>query len=131
MRAPPASFATSWQRAATSGRRAPSRCRRRATEAPPGIPDGADGGGACRRRARPASEFLHPGPQVELLGPGAARLAVEAIVVFGDGVGIEHVVRYSAAASVLDGFGRADAAIDEHVGHVYALRVQFASHALG
>src|SRR5262244_2136708 len=69
------------------------------------------------------SELLHPGAELDLPGPGAARLAVNMEVGFGDGVGIEVVV--GAAA------GRADGAIDDEMRDVDVLGRELARHALG
>src|SRR6516162_3766139 len=107
--------APSFQRAAESrswAPMAPSFAWRRRTEPP----------FSHREPAKPPdSEFLHPGPEVELQSPGALRLAVEMPVAAGDGVG-----REPAFLGIL-----ADAAIDDDVGDMDALWSQLARHALG
>src|SRR3954464_12997408 len=73
------------------------------------------------------SKLLHPWPQFQLPGPGAARLLQYIPVVQRNRVGIEHRVR------PVGGLGAncaADAAVDHEMRDVNALRRQFARHAL-
>src|SRR5580693_5296343 len=73
------------------------------------------------------SKLLHPWPQFHLPGPGAARLLQDAPIAFRDRVGIEHGVR---AIGWVDAGRAADAAINDEMRDVNALRRQFARHAL-
>src|SRR5215468_4091396 len=73
------------------------------------------------------SELFDPGPQLHFPGPGAARLLQHVPVAQRDGVGIEHGVR------PVGGFGprcAADAAVDDEMRDMNALRRQLARHAL-
>src|SRR5438128_1161620 len=73
------------------------------------------------------SEFLHPGPQLDLPRPGAAGLMDEMHVAAGDRVGIERAVRTVARVRPV----RApDAAVDHDMRHMNALRRKLARHAL-
>src|SRR5215210_5560150 len=47
----------------------------------------------ARRKLCGRSEGLDPGPQLDLPGPGAARLAQDLDVALGDRVGVERAVR--------------------------------------
>src|SRR5580700_2412918 len=73
---------------------------------PRGCDDGAQSPGAF------ASKLLHPWPQLELEGPGAAVLLHEVQVARGHGVGIEQGV---GAVGGLRAPGAADAAVDHHM----------------
>src|SRR5260370_32692526 len=73
------------------------------------------------------SELLHPGPQLDLPGPGAARLVQQVHIAFGDRVGVEQAV------GLVGGLGAAvaaDAAVDYHVRDMDALRGELPPHAL-
>src|SRR5262249_37901764 len=76
-----------------------------------------------------ASELLDIGPEIQLERPHARRLQVQLIVRLRDRVGIEHCIRaalgYAAALAVA-----LDLAVDDDVGYVDALRLEFARHAL-
>src|SRR5258708_3681797 len=77
-------------------------------------------GGRARCRVRPSrgSELLDPGPELDLRGPGAARLAQHMKIGLGDGVGVEHRV------GLVGGLGApraADAAVDDEMRDVNAL----------
>src|SRR6266849_8912959 len=73
-------------------------------------------------------KLLHPRPQFQLPGPGAARLLQHVPVTEGNGVGVEHrirpVLRFGAR-------GASKAAVDDEMRDVNSLRRQFARHALG
>src|SRR3954447_11695143 len=74
-----------------------------------------------------SSKLLHPGPQLQLPAPGAARLLQHVPVALRDGIGIEHRIR------LLRRFRARyapDAAIDHEMRDMDALRRQFARHAL-
>src|SRR5262249_6501953 len=75
-----------------------------------------------------ASELLHPRPQFDLPGPGAAGLMDEVHVALGDGVGIERAV---GSVGGVGAVRAPDAAVDHDVSHVDALRRKLARHALG
>src|SRR5438445_1222617 len=73
------------------------------------------------------SKLLHPWPQLDPPGPGAARLLQHVPVTLRDGVGVKHGMR------AIRGFGThraADAAVDDKMPDVNALRRQLARHAL-
>src|SRR5580704_11322412 len=72
-------------------------------------------------------KLLHPRPQFQFPGPGAARLLQHVPVALRDGVGIEHG---SGPVGGLDTRGAADAAVDHEMRDMDALRRQFARHAL-
>ncbi len=74
-----------------------------------------------------ALELLHPRPQFHLPGPGAARLAQYVPVTQGNRIGVEHRVR---PVGRLSARRAADAAVDDEVRDMDALRRQFARHAL-
>src|SRR5260221_10677555 len=73
-------------------------------------------------------KLLHPWPQFHFPGPGAARLLQHAPVTQGNGIGIEHRIR---PVGWLSARGAANAAVDDEMRDVNALRRQFARHALG
>src|SRR4051812_5750937 len=72
------------------------------------------------------SKLLHPWPQLQLPGPGAARLLHYVPVVQRNRIGIEHRVR---PVRRLVTNRVADAAVDHEMRDVNALRRQFARHA--
>src|SRR3954447_22049071 len=73
------------------------------------------------------SKLLHPWPQFQLPGPGAARLLQYIPVAQGDRIGIEE--RVGPVGRI--GPGRtADATIDHEMRDMNALRRQLARHAL-
>src|SRR5581483_3448722 len=80
-----------------------------------------------------ASPLLRPRPQVQLEGPGVARLRVQVPVVVGDVLGIEDAVlllaRVGLGEAAADELG-VDGAVDHDVGDVDVLRPQLARHAL-
>src|SRR6185437_1030047 len=71
-------------------------------------------------------KLLHPGPQFHLRGPGAARLLQHVPIAHRDRVGIEKRVR---PLGRIEPRGAADAAIDDKMRDMDALRRQFARHA--
>src|SRR5258708_15827363 len=71
---------------------------------------------------------LDPGPQLDLPGPGAARLAVQREIGLGDRVRVEEPVRAAFVGARVAFLG--DAAIDNDVAYMDILRLQFASEAL-
>src|SRR5580698_5120064 len=73
-------------------------------------------------------ERFDPRPQLDLPGPGIARLAMELEIGFGDRVGIEQRVRpfLIGARIVLLG----DAAVDDEVADMDVLWMQLARQAL-
>src|ERR1700729_48777 len=73
------------------------------------------------------SEFLHPWPQFDFPGPGAAWLLQHAPIAGGDGIGIEHGIR---PVRGLGARGAANAAVYDEMRDVNPLRRQFARHAL-
>src|SRR6478752_5425582 len=76
-----------------------------------------------------ASPGFGPGPQIELVGPGGSRLAMEVPVVLGDGVGVEDAVLALgrvALGEVLGDEGRVDRAVDDDVGDMDALGPELA-----
>src|SRR4029078_7795437 len=83
------------------------------------------------RLAHPTQQYLKlldPRPQFQLPGPGAARLLQHVPVARGNGVGVEHRVRPVGGFSARR---TADAAVDDEMRDMNALRRQFARHALG
>src|SRR5580700_4866605 len=82
----------------------------------------------CTRGSRlmPGSELLHPGAQLDLPRPGAARLVRHLPVGLGDGVGIEETVR--VVVRILPA-GTADPAVDYEMRDMHPLRRQLARHA--
>src|SRR3954463_1029155 len=83
---------------------------------------------AAHRPGMTVLKLLHPRPQFQFPGPGAARLLQHVPVAQRNGVGIEHRV------GPVGGFrprSAADTAVDDEVRDVDALRRQLARHALG
>src|SRR3954453_20995742 len=72
-------------------------------------------------------ELLDPRPQLHFPGPGAARLLQHIPVTQGNGIGIEHRIRPVGRLATRCA---ANAAIDNEMRDVDALRSQFACHAL-
>src|SRR6476620_823071 len=87
----------------------------------------------CFRRFAPrndainASEFLDPGSQFHFPRPRAARLLQYAPITQGNRIGIEHRVR---PVGRLGANRTANAAVDDEMRDMNALRRQFARHAL-
>src|SRR4051812_45846596 len=78
--------------------------------------------GASRNdRVAATSEILHPRPQLHLPAPGAARLLQHAPIARGDGVGVEHRIRFVRRVLTR---GAPDAAIDHEMRDMDALRRQ-------
>src|SRR5271165_2362918 len=71
---------------------------------------------------------LHPRPQLDLPGPGAAGLRDEVKIGLRDRLGIEHAV---GLVGGLRSARAADAAVDHHMGDVDAGGRKLARHALG
>src|SRR5439155_9237784 len=74
-----------------------------------------------------ASKLLHPGPQLQLPAPGTARLLQNVPIALRDRIGIEHRIR------LVRGLGTrraADAAVDDEMRDMDAVRREFACHAL-
>ncbi len=67
------------------------------------------------------SESFNPGTQINLLGPRAARLAMELIISIGDGVGVEQCVGTTFFNKIGISWAR-DLAVYDHVGDMHALR---------
>src|ERR1700722_3990407 len=87
-------------------------------------PESRDSGLALRAPRNDGSinsplEFLHPGPQFQLPGPGAARLLQHVPVIQGNGVGIEHRIR---PVGLLAARRAANAAVDHEMRDVNSLR---------
>src|SRR6185295_9475964 len=80
------------------------------------------------KKSAPPSEFLEPGPELELPGPGAAMLPVDIQVALRDLVGQQHAV--IAAIRGPRVLSRPDAAVDHEMRDVDVLRRQLARHAL-
>src|SRR6188472_1738254 len=74
-----------------------------------------------------ASELLDPGPHFHFPGPCAARLLQHVPVAQGNGIGIQHRVRPIGGLAAR---GAANAAVDDEMRDMNALRRQFARHAL-
>src|SRR5260370_41569849 len=74
------------------------------------------------------SECLDPGPQLDLQGPGATRLAQHFEIGLGDRVGVERAVR---AVVRVGAPGAAHPAIDDEMGDVDAFGAELPSGALG
>src|SRR6476619_7269774 len=74
------------------------------------------------------SKLLDPRPQFQFPGPGTARLLQHVPVAQRNGIGIEHRIR---SVGGLGARGAANAAVDDEMRDVIALRRQFARHALG
>src|SRR5262249_21945186 len=72
-------------------------------------------------------KLLHPWPQFQLPGPGAARLLQHIPVAQGNSIGIEECIR---PVGRIWPRGAADAAVDDEMRDVDALRRQFARYAL-
>src|SRR5580704_19411644 len=71
---------------------------------------------------------LNPRPQLDLPGPGAARLAVQRQIGLGDRVGVEQPVGAALVGAGIRLFG--DAAVDHDMADMDVLRLQFAGKAL-
>lgn len=85
---------------------------------------------AARIRAADAAlERLAPGPKVDLVGPGAAGLAVQGQVVQGDRIGRQEAVLGLVLGDLRPAFGQ-NLAVDDHVGDVDAVLAELARHAL-
>src|ERR1700735_2537400 len=79
------------------------------------------------RVAAPDSKLLEPGPQLDLPGPGTAMLPQQIEIALRNGIRIEHGVRLVRRI----GPARAqNAAVDDNMGDVDALRLQLPRHAL-
>src|SRR6185295_6972798 len=75
-------------------------------------------------RGKASSPLLHPRPQIELMGPGAARLAMQHPVILGDRLRVENAVvtlQRGALGEILADPGGVDRAVDHNVRHVNAL----------
>src|ERR1700735_5466385 len=73
-------------------------------------------------------EGLDPGPQLDLPGPGAARLTVQLQVSLGDRVRVEEAVRPALIGAWISILG--DAAVDHDVADMDVCGLQFACEAL-
>src|SRR5262249_31833889 len=74
-----------------------------------------------------ASERLDPWPQLDLEAPGAAMLAMDRKIGFGDRIRREAAVR----TVTIDGLpGRLDLAVDDEMRDMDILRAEFARHRL-
>src|SRR5690606_20550549 len=71
-------------------------------------------------------ECLHPRPELDFPGPGAALLAMDRQIGFRDRVRIEPFVLACAIAAVR----RANRAVDDKMCDMQVLRLKFARHAL-
>src|SRR5580704_5919997 len=72
------------------------------------------------------SEGLDPGPHLDLPGPGVARLTDEVKIALRDRIRIEH-----GATPLRIGPARGtNAAVDDHVPDMHAVRMQLARHGL-
>src|SRR6185437_2371606 len=79
-----------------------------------------------------SSPILDPRAQIEFMRPGAARLLVEAPIVFGDGVGIEDAVallQRIALGEIVADEGGVDGAVDDGVRDMDACGAELARHA--
>src|SRR5579859_495533 len=90
---------------------------------------------AARSTAQPTLEALHPGPQLDLPGPGAALLAPDVQVGPRDLVRVERAVGAALARLLAKDGARivralADAAVDDEVRDVDAPGRELARHAL-
>src|SRR5712691_6156124 len=77
-----------------------------------------------------ALEILHPGPELDLPGPGAAVLAVDVEIGLRDRLRLEHAVG-AAPVGARIAARSLDAAIDDEMRDMDVLRRQLARHALG
>src|ERR1700758_2990461 len=88
---------------------------------------------AAWRQARKRSPGLDPRPEIELVRPGAARLAMKEPVILGNGVGCEDAVLglqgIALGEIVADELG-VDGAVDDAVRDVNAEGSELARHAL-
>src|SRR5690554_984645 len=80
-----------------------------------------------------SSEFFHPWPKVQLMRPGAARLAVKLPIGFGNVVGVQYAVfllqRVTLGEVVADE-GRVDGTVNDGMGDMNTLRPKLPRHAL-
>src|ERR1700733_9142795 len=81
-----------------------------------------------RPAGRPVLESLDPRSELDLPGPGAARLAVELEIGLGDRVGGEQPVRPALVGARIGILG--DAAVDHNVADMDVFRLQLAGEAL-
>src|SRR5438270_744401 len=81
-----------------------------------------------------SSPGFAPGAQVELVGPGRARLAGQRHIGLGDVFGLEDLVALQEGVDVL-AVGAdedpVDRAVDHHMGDVNTLWAELSRHALG
>src|SRR5690606_41553699 len=79
------------------------------------------------------SEFFQPWPQIQLMRPGAARLAMKLPIGFGNVVRIQNAVFFLQCVTfgeVIADKGRVDGTINDRVRDMNALRPKLPRHAL-
>src|SRR5690348_11362671 len=98
-------------------------------------PELVEGRTAILQRHRACSQplpRLNPRPEVELVGPGAALLAMELPVIFGDGIRSENAVALLegvALRKIVADEGGVDGAVDHDMRDMDALGAELAGHA--
>src|SRR5690554_8136584 len=80
-----------------------------------------------------SSEFFHPWPKVQLMRPGAARLAMKLPIGFGNVVGVQYaffLLQRVTLGEVVADEGRVDGTVNDRMGNVNALRPKLPRKAL-